>query len=247
MGSDEPLRYSILGTCVTRDAADVGADPLPKPVHYFSRTRIQSIVSPPTPLDPDDVKLDSPFQRRVVIEDHDKTPARVLATLDHPLVIDLGDERSPLVRTRTGGLVTATLHFNQLGLGDRPGVTPVQEDWELRDDGPFAAACHYFASRFMPTHPIVLHAGYWATHDARGNPVEKIKMAQRYNTWLERAYEIFARVFGSRLRIVAPPAELRVPDPEHRWGEEPFHFPIAYYDELARQIREVLRPAAANA
>jgi hypothetical protein len=242
----EPLRYSILGTCVTRDAADVGADPLPKPVHYFSRTRIQSIVSPPSPIDPAAVTLDSPFQRRVIIEDHDKTTARVLATLDHPLVVDLGDERSPLLRTRTGGLVTATLHFNQLGLGDHPDFVPVQEDWELRDDGPFAEACHYFASRFVPNHPVILHAGYWATHDADGKPVEKIKMAQRYNAWLARAYEIFAKAIGPRIRFVVPPEELRVPDPNHRWGEEPFHFPVEYYDELSRQIREILRPAVAN-
>ena len=36
----EPLRDSIPGTSVAQNAGDLGADPLPKPVHYFSHTRI---------------------------------------------------------------------------------------------------------------------------------------------------------------------------------------------------------------
>lgn len=30
--------YSLLGCCGTRDAADLGHDPLPRPVHYIART-----------------------------------------------------------------------------------------------------------------------------------------------------------------------------------------------------------------
>ena len=51
-------------------------------------------------------------------------------------------------------------------------------------------------------------------------------MAQRYNAWPARAYELFAKPLGSRIRFVVPPEELRVPDPSHRWDEEPFHFPV---------------------
>ena len=104
----------LIGSCVTRDAADLGGAPLPPPVHFFSRTRIQSIVSDPTPLDPGEIRLDSGFQRRVTAEDHDKTAARTLPKIDHPIVIDLIDERSPLARTAFG-LITATSYFKQGG------------------------------------------------------------------------------------------------------------------------------------
>lgn len=61
--------FSLIGSCVTRDASDLGSDPLPRPVRYHSRTRMQSIVSAPSRLDPERVRLRSGFQRRVVMED----------------------------------------------------------------------------------------------------------------------------------------------------------------------------------
>ena len=94
--------YSMLGGCTTRDAADPGSRPLPRPVRCFSRSRLQSIVSAPSPIDPADVDLKSAFQRRVVVEDHDKTLARTLAKLDHPLLMDLVGERSPSCAPSTG-------------------------------------------------------------------------------------------------------------------------------------------------
>lgn len=242
--SEWPLmKYSVIGSCVTRDAGDLGVRPLPRPVHYFSRTRIQSIVSPPTPLDPDDVKLDSPFQRRAILQDHDKTVAKTAPTIDHPIVVDLIDERAPLVHTGHG-LVAATLHFNQAGL-DELGHTPVDDDRELADDGPFAEAARRFAA-MLPAQPIIVHRALWATTDTAGTLLSNHELAAQSNEWLERAYDLLEAAIGTGVISVAPPEATRLADPEHRWGLAPFHFPDAYYDELARRIREALQPAAAT-
>lgn len=235
------MKYSLIGSCVTRDAGDLGSRPLPKPGYYFSRTRIQSIVSPPTPLAPGDVRLDSDFQRRVIIEDHDKSVARILPAIDHPIVIDLIDERAPLVAS-AHGLVAATLHFNQAGLGER-GYTPVAEDRELAAGGPFDEAARQFAS-LLPTQPVVVHRALWATADIEGRPLSNHELAARSNTWLERAYDLLEAAIGARVTSIAPPDELRVADPAHRWGLAPFHFPDAYYDALSDRIRAALETAA---
>ncbi|MEU5875439.1 DUF6270 domain-containing protein [Glycomyces sp. NPDC047369] len=234
------MHCSIIGSCVTRDAGDLGSRPLPAPEHFFSRTRIQSIVSTPTPLADNEVRLDSEFQRRVVLEDHDKTPARVLPTLGHPIVIDLIDERAPLIDTGHG-LVSASLPFQQAGLDGRAG-TPVPEDRALTDGGPFAEAARRFAA-LLPDQPIVVHRALWATADVNGEPLGNHLLGARSNAWLERAYDLVEAAIGDRATSVAPPAELRVADPSHRWGLAPFHFPDAYYDELSRQVRDVLEPA----
>ncbi|WP_026932293.1 DUF6270 domain-containing protein [Glycomyces tenuis] len=234
--------YSLIGSCVTRDAGDVGRAPLPAPVHFFSRTRVQSLVSTPTPIDPDEIRLESGFQRRVVAQDHDKTAARVLPTIDHPVVIDLIDERAPLAHTGFG-LVTATGYFKKAGFAKRKGLTSVPEDAELADDGPFAEASRRLAA-LLPQQPVVVHRAYWATHDADGRALEDRARAEATNAWLERAYAVLTASLGERALTVRPNPALTVADPGHRWGVAPFHYVSEYYDELAGQVREHIGSAA---
>ena len=241
----EPISptYSVIGSCVTRDAAELGRDPLPKPVHYVSRSRIQSLVSTPTPIDPDDVKLDSAFQRRTVVEDHAKTALAPLAGIGHAIVIDLIDERWPLIDTGSG-LVTSTMYFRNAGLAGRPGYTPVPNDDELADDGPFATAVTAFAAR-LPRRPVLIHRAFWASHSTAGEPVADLKRIRRNNRWLERAYAMLEAALGDR---ALPPVEvdesLRVADPEHRWGLGPYHYVDDYYTELCGLVRKGLANAA---
>ncbi|WP_205328465.1 DUF6270 domain-containing protein [Glycomyces sp. YM15] len=237
-----PPTYSLIGCCVTRDAADLGRDPLPKPVHFISRTRIQSLVSTPSPIDPDDIELDSAFQRRTVVEDHRKTALDPLADIDHPIVIDLIDERWPLIDTGSG-LVTSTIYFRNAGLDKRPGYRPVTNDVELADDGPFATAARAFAKR-LPQRPVLVHRAFWASHDTAGEPVNDLRITKRNNHWLEHAYAILEAALGER---ALPPVEvdpaLRIGDPAHRWGPGPYHYIDEYYTELSDQVRKALANA----
>lgn len=237
---DEPP-YSLIGSCVTRDAADLGSAPLPPPVHFFSRTRIQSIVSDPTPLDPGEIRLDSNFQRRVTAEDHDKTAARTLPKIDHPIVIDLIDERSPLARTAFG-LITATSYFKQAGLADRGTLEPVPNDLELAADGPFASACARLAA-LLPAQPVIIHRAYWAIRDSGGNDLAEKSRAKQANRWLKGAYRILEAALGDRAVPVRPEPELRVADPGHRWGLAPYHYPAAYYTDVSVKIRTAIAAA----
>ena len=232
----EPLRYSVLGTCVTRDAADLGRAPLGRPIKFYSRTRIQSVVSTPTPIDPEELQLDSAFNRRVILNDHRKTAAQTIPRLDHPLVVDLGDERLPMFHTGHG-LVTSTSSFKHLGFNTRKGVTKVRDDTELREDGPFAEACRRFAALLRPDQRVIVHRTFWATREADGRPVQRLKESQERNAWLEPAYDLFIRALGPRATVIDMPEELRIPDPYNRWGHEPFHFVVEYHEYLAEQIR----------
>jgi hypothetical protein len=233
-----PPTYSLVGSCVTRDAADLGREPLPPPVHFFSRTRVQSLVSAPTPIDPGEVALDSAFQRRVIEEDHRKTAADVLPDLDHPVVIDLIDERSPLVRTGSG-IVTASSYFKRTRLAKRKGTTPVPEDRDLAEHGPFATACRRLAS-LLPQQPVVVHRAYWAVRDVAGRPLAEAERGRAVNHWLERAYTTLESALGDRAVRVEPDPGLLVAEPGHRWGLAPFHYVEDYYDDLSSRLREAL-------
>jgi len=231
-------RYTLVGSCVTRDAADLGREPLPRPVRFFSRTRIQSLVSTPSPIDGDALALTSAFQRRVVVEDHRKTAAKHLPGLDHPVLVDLIDERAPLLHTGHG-IVAASSYFKRAGLADLAGTEPVAEDEALEADGPFALAAARFAA-LLPDQPVVVHRAYWAVRDTAGRDLEDAAEAERANAWLARAYERLEAALGDRVRVVEPPAALRAADPGHRWGLAPFHYADAYYDDLAARVRAAL-------
>ncbi|WP_335991770.1 DUF6270 domain-containing protein [Glycomyces sp. MUSA5-2] len=246
MTPDEPLQYSILGTCVTRDAADVGRAPLNRPVKFFSRTRIQSIVSTPSPIDPAEITTDNVFNRQVILQEHRKTAAQTLPRLGHPIVIDLGDERLPMVHTGHG-IVTATKSYKQDFLG-RQGHRKVPEDTELRPDGPFADACRRFAALLRPDQRVIVHRTFWALREADGSPVRRIDESMRRNAWLAPAYDHLIAALGPRAVVVSMPEELRIPDPNSRWGHEPFHFIPEYHDHLAARIRAAAAaPAAVGA
>lgn len=236
--TNAPLVYSVLGGCTTRDAAELGADPLPRPVRYFSRTRIQSIVSAPSPIDASAIRLDSGFQRRVIVQDHDKSVARLLAETDHPIVIDLLGERAGLRRTGHG-IVTSSQYYRQAGLHRKYRTTRVREDTRLRRRGGFAKAVARFAE-ILPDQPVVIHRSYWATTDVRGRILENASRGEAANTWLERAYRILETALGDRARPVEVPAAHRVADPDHKWGASALHFPTSYYEELSHRIRETL-------
>jgi hypothetical protein len=196
---------------------------------------VQSLVSAPTPLDPGEIKLRSNFQRRVTAEDHDKTAAKILPTIDHPVVIDLIDERAPLLHTGYG-LVAATSYFKQAGLAEREGLTPVAEDAELAPDGPFATAARELAA-LLPDQPVIVHRAYWALRDTSGEPLPEKRRGRATNLWLKEAYRILEGALGDRARRVEPDREHRKADPGHRWGLAPFHYTPGYYDALAEQIR----------
>lgn len=231
------LKYSLFGSCATRDASDLGHAPLPRPSSYFSRCKIQSLVSAPTWIDSDDIGLVSPFQTRVVLEDHRKTGLPVMAGLDHPLVIDLIDERFRLVACGDG-LVTDSSYFRMSRLPSQNTYKPVADDASLARDGAFATACEQLAKGLSGT-TVIVHRAMWATHSVTGAPLAKAAYAQQNNDWLTRAYDVLEAAFPDGGSIT-PASEVVLADPEHRWGLDPFHYIADYYDDVSGQIRDFL-------
>ena len=234
----ESATFSLIGSCVTRDASDEGRDPLPRPVHYFSRTRVQSLVSPPTPINPEEIVLSSGFQRRVIREDFGKDAVRRLRTVDHPILIDLIDERFPLYGSESG-LVTGSMYLFESGVSAER-LKKVAEDSELRPNGLFAKAAAALSALLPADQPVVLHRALWATRDAGGKEFGNQPLAARSNDWLNRAYDILGEALGERCRFVAPDASYLRADPDHKWGLAPFHYISSYYDDLAGQVRRAL-------
>lgn len=229
--------YSLLGSCVTRDAADLGSSPLSRPVTFFSRTKLQSLVSTPTTI-PEDFALTSAFQTRVVVEDHTKSALPVLAALDHALVIDLIDERHNLLDSGSG-LVTESLYLQQSTLRSELPYKRVPEDSDLEPGGPFARATRQLADRLAGVPRIIIHEALWATTARDGSALPNAGASNRRNAWLQRAYELLRDAFPGAVRVVPDPGVV-LADPGHRWGLAPFHYVPEYYNDVAEKLRRAL-------
>jgi hypothetical protein len=181
----------------------------------------------------------------VVQEDHDKTPRTTLLALEHPLVIDLIDERLPLLGTASG-VVTGSPYLYGSGVVRNGDYTRLSNDDELLASGPFSRAIREFASVVPQQVLVVVHRAYWATRSAAGRVLENEAEAHRQNAWLQSAYTLLETALAGRCAVVEVGDRSRLADPGHKWGLAPYHYTTEYYDDLAHQVRDVLRDGAAS-
>ncbi|MBE1877124.1 hypothetical protein IHE71_15625 [Myceligenerans sp. TRM 65318] len=177
----------------------------------------------------------------MVRDDLTKRVASVLPRVDHPIVIDLIDERFPLLRSRHG-FVTGSPYLKDSGI-DMSEFVRVDDGDDLDPAGPFAAAARRLADLLPPDQIVVVHRAMWATRDADGTPLEEPAYVRRPNEWLARAYDLLGSALGERCRFVQPAAETCRADAGHKWGLAPYHYVPEYYDDLSAQVRDVLGPA----
>ena len=245
--SAEP-RIAVFGSCVTRDFFE---DPALQPhlVHYAARSSVISAVAPPVELRPDEIALDSAFQRRCVLADFHKTFFASLAEAAPDwLLIDLVDERFDVVRT-AGSFVTRSSAFQDAGLDDAGlgEVLPRLSDEAL---GLLDGAAAEFVERLGPVVPperIVVHRAVWAERYRAAGAVEpfpapRLRFARRQNEALERGYDAFEALGVTTLAHDAP---RYVADADHRWGLEPFHYEPAYNADGVRSLRRATGMEAA--
>ena len=99
------MNISIIGSCVTRDIFEYDKDVF-KINDYFARSSIVSMTSLPIDVNSDYVQLNSPFQKKCVLNDLNKHSIQSVLNEDNDyLIIDLIDERFNLYY-RDGSFVT---------------------------------------------------------------------------------------------------------------------------------------------
>jgi hypothetical protein len=235
------MRIGIFGSCVTRDLFE---DPALRPAlaRYASRSSLISAVAAPVALDPARVQLDSPFQRRCVVEDFDKC---FLAKLEGErldwLVVDLIDERFDVLAT-PGSYVTCSSAYQDAGLAETDGFGRVRR---LTGEaaGLIEGAARQFAERVsavLPAERIIVHRARWMTRYRDGAalhdfPAGRVDFAGHHNAALDHAYDALARHLGGA-REIALDGRF-VADARHRWNLEPYHYEPAYNAAALERLR----------
>jgi hypothetical protein len=240
------MRLGIFGSCVTRDLFE---DPALRPglVRYASRSSLISAVAAPVALDAGRVRLDSPFQRRCVIEDFGKS---FLAELEHDrldwLVVDLIDERFDVLRT-PDSYVTCSSAYSSAGLADEDGFARVR-----RLTGEAAVLVEQAAAAFaervtavLPAERVIVHRARWMTRYRDGErvhdfPADRADFAGHHNAALDHAYDLLERHLGTPATIALEDGDRHVADAGHRWGLEPYHYDAAYNATALDRLRALV-------
>jgi hypothetical protein len=186
----------------------------------------------------------------------DLTKDALAALVSHApthIIFDFIDERFDLLAAGAG-LATYSWELEVSGylaqpaLAGRRTVPRLSTACDLLWNDALGELAAFLAATPLAGAQLILHEAQWAGSARAGNgrraelPDELELMAghgasrARHNALLNRYQAAFLR----RLPQAAPVAaaeDLRVADPDHRWGLSPFHYVEDYYRDIWRQLR----------
>ncbi|MFY0544177.1 DUF6270 domain-containing protein [Brevibacillus sp. H7] len=234
--------FFILGSCVTRDifrVADIKCS-----IHYFARTSLISLVSNPIPINDDMLKLDSEFQKRMVLQDFHKNFFDELAktSFDY-LLLDFIDERFDLYRvirsyiTRSNELVNSKVM--ESSFKDFEQIRRQQETTHLL----WEQACLTFIQKLteiVSASKVILHEAYWSEQywdhqELKHFPDNMLPGIKRMNDMLRRYHSFFKQNLPG-IHVISGTS---YGDSQHIWGLSPYHYHDEYYKTLYNQIHDI--------
>jgi hypothetical protein len=231
--------FAIFGSCVTRDAFELGqpTSGAHRVSVYLARTTINSCMSAPVPFkDLFASERQQKFEERCVIDDIFKRHFDALREkpFDY-LLLDLVDERHPIIAI-DGSYLCYSVPF--LRMAEAFKLDPTKfERRAPRDprviEETLANVPRFLErlSRIIDLDRIILHEALWATNfiaaDGQRKAFANAAEIARVNDVLAVYY---ARLkSATALRSIAVPEDVRVADEKHRWTLEPFHYADIYY------------------
>ncbi|MES2933763.1 MAG: DUF6270 domain-containing protein [Pseudomonadota bacterium] len=234
------LSVLIFGSCVSRDAIEIGKQQGQiRLVGTYERCSFASVSATPSVDEAVLAKLDSPFQRRMVRADMDKSVLHALGQSPFDcLLIDLIEERLHLLVPPTGGRVTLSNEYMAgagwpvAGRAIRSGSPEYLHWWR--------EGLMQFLEVLEASHrldKIRVAELYWAQHNESGNPIPGIPQHHtlKVNAFLAELYAILRAALPATCFLQYPARYLVAAD-ECKWGVAPFHYSAPLYDYTVTQL-----------
>lgn len=234
--SSRPYKVFVLGSCVSRDALETVGEGFEIAL-YIARTSLASIGM--EAVEDTDCRskvetLASPFQRRMLMNDLDKTTVSLIADTPHDvLLLDFVDERFNLVLSgSTLFSYSGELQKSGLDISGMSVITPESDT--------FLALWVAGLDRLLSSvdrHKVVLNRAYWAERFPNGTDASSMGWIRRSNAQLQRLYDTVDKYW--KLPSIHYPSEVIRADPQHRWGIAPYHYVDAFYQHTIGELRNL--------
>ena len=248
MTNDDRLRLLILGSCVTRDAMEFQGEPAWIEVAgYHARSPLGSAMQRRPFAGVDTTKIASPFQARMVEQDLTGAARKAVTRGGWDLlVVDLIDDRLPLVVDRSGARACLSPELKASGFEprDEDRVLPwtSEESFEHWRRGWDDLVRRLRWRRRLSA--LRVNEAWWSTEVPPGVEVApetyRPKWAADANAQLARRYEYMAGVLRDDQFYRFTEQQLYV-DPAHKWGPNFFHYADGYYLALVDHLRRERR------
>lgn len=238
------LAVTVYGSCVARDTVGLAGGGCIDLVGYVARQSLLSVGSDASAHFPSDARIDSAFQRRMMVGDFrgDALDRLAAAAESTDLVLwDLTDERHGVHVLEDGSIVTRSIDL--VRQDEALAVAEQGRHLSLGDDEHFALwsrRAAAFAEELRAVglfgRTVVLQVP-WAlvTSDGEPTPWSMGWRAQDANAAFLRYFDSL-RALGFTVIELQPLAVLA--DPGHQWGLAPFHYTHETYEEITRRILE---------
>lgn len=232
----------IFGGCVSRDTVEFAQSVDFKVARYVARQSLLSVGSNATSSMPQ-YKLESDFQQRILTGDLEGNLLwEVSRNKNVDLIIwDLVVERSGVWEFADGSIATNSSELRRVWSAPKLRRSARKIDFGTREhlrrwQGAASLFVEFLNLNGLKEKTIVL-APEWAERRADGVKTGKIRgaSAKRYNRTYEKYYTILEQ-------LGVPVAKIpdTVADPNHKWGNAPFHYTLPTYRALENEIETAL-------
>lgn len=236
---DRMTKYSILGSCVTRDIfSAMDEDSLIG--DYRARTSLHTLFSAGLAESelPDLSGVQSPWQRRMIEFELTKKPLDLSES--QYLIVDFIDDRFQKIWYKDV-LITNSRELSENVVTPEEYTVAFKQGTE-EDLTHWRNSCRIF-SRYIEQYEIqvILHKSRFAsTHLENGNlnPNDNQTFISRMNSIISDYERIFSHEV-SDVKSIQVGEHALVSDPKHKWGLAPFHYISEYYVEAWRQIQDI--------
>lgn len=247
------MQIIILGSCITRDAFDLGGYQNDQLSHilYFARTSLISLNAEPFRIDVNTIEGVNLFQKRLIASEMNKDFYKTIESrnlADSFLIIDFVDERLDLLACGNKKL-TISQEFENSSL--QQTLTGKRIARNKICDAEWDRNCRIFADRIlsvMPPERIILHKAFWSeVYADNGDSAvfDAIKQIRYYNDSLRRWYDVFTR-FLPGCQVIDLNGKGYLADRNHRWGFSPIHYETGYYQQFIREFDHIVRSVASH-
>jgi hypothetical protein len=243
------MKVLIYGSCVSRDIFSHSQKNKSsiELVDYYARSSLASVVARPfeSSIDIQLEKILSPFQRRMVERDVNKSFFDALDKLEYDiLLVDLIDERLNIWVDDFDHVITLSSELSQTGFLNegrigRVVVSGSEEFWERWVQGwsLLVERLRYLGK----LDKLIINKVYWSRETEAGQEFSTPYTAQRIlsaNKLLKRMYDRI-EIDVSRGQIIDFPASLLRSADSHKWGVSPFHYIDDYYAAALENLYDI--------
>jgi hypothetical protein len=203
-------------------------------------------MSKPCNIPEEELNLQSNFKRRVVNTDINKNYFSLLKKhKDNFLIIDLIDERSPILKVDSG-FITKSKDLVDSGILKQISTQVVPEFQVI---GKWEAAFDKFVEEIKKIYKpedIILHKAFMAERyrNVRGDFSNfrdtKLEFAKYHNVRLRHYYEYIENKLPG-INIIELPFGSYYADQNHRWGLQPYHYEDDYYNQMYDKLNEIVK------